>query len=256
MCENSVLHSLTDQKERMIKIALLTLGFAGLCGVAACSSDKALTITTSNESGPTSTPGLGTPPPGITIPGNTLPPGLTLPPGVTLPDISDLTIPEITLPPGLTLPPGVTLPDITDLSIPGLTIPDIGGPGLTIPNIPPPDGSSPPVSVDAANLKDCDIFRLILGEVFTGQESGLGDIQSALDQLAKTVPAEYADDLKTLSDSFITIHEVLVKNDYDYNALFTDPAALAAFSAPGFSEALGNLETYYATQCGAVLPES
>ena len=208
----------------MIKIALLTLGFAGLCGVAACSSDKALTITTSNESGPTSTPGLGTPPPGLTIPDNTLPPGLTL-------------------------------PDITDLSIPGLTIPDIGGPGLTIPNIPPPDGSSPPVSVDTANLKDCDIFRLILGEVFTGQESGLGDIQSALDQLAKTVPAEYADDLKTLGDAFITIHEVLEKNGYDYNALFSDPAALAAFSGP-FSAALGNLEPYYAAQCGAVVPES
>ena len=92
--------------------------------------------------------------------------------------------------------------------------------------------------------------------MFTGQASGLGDIQSALDQLAKTVPAEYADDLQTVGDAFIAIHEVLAKNGYDYNALFTDPAALAAFSAPGFSSALGNLEPYYAAQCGAVVPES
>jgi len=237
----------------MIKIALLTAGFAGLLGVAACSSDRALTITTSNESGPTSAAGTTTPPPGITISDNTFPPGLslppdlTLPPGVTIPDISDLSIPDLTFPPGLSLPPGVTLPDLTDLSIPGLTIPDIPG---------PPDGSAPPVSVNAGELRDCDIFRLLLGEVFTGQDSGIGDIQSALDQLAKTVPAEYADDLQTMGDAFLTIHEVLAKNGYDYNALFTDPAALAALSQPGFAEAIGNLQPYYATQCGVEIPGS
>ena len=72
----------------MIKIALLTAGFAGLLGVAACSSDRALTITTSNESGPTSAVGTTAPPPGITISDNTLPPGLSLPPDLTLPRAS------------------------------------------------------------------------------------------------------------------------------------------------------------------------
>lgn len=227
-----------------MKIALLTVGFAGLIGLAACSSDSGLTITTSNVAEPTepTTPGHGSPPPG---PGETVPPGVTLPdvtdlslpPGVTLPDISDLSIPEITLPSGITLPPGVTLPDIPDLTIPDITA---------------PDGSAPPVSLNTADLKDCDIFRVILGEVFTGEDSGLGDIPAAIDQLAKTIPAELADDLQTVGDAFITIHEVLAKNGYDYNSLFTDPAALAAFAQPDFSPALGNLETYYAEQCGAI----
>jgi len=215
-----------------MKIAVITASLAGLIGLAACSSDNALTITKSNAAEPTTptTPGHGTPPP---VPG-------APPPNVTAPDISEPSNPGITLPPGITLAPGDTLPDISDL-----TIPDIQG----------PDASSPTGSVDPAEVKDCDIFRLILGEVFAGQESGLGDIQAALDQLAKTIPAEYADDLETVGDVFITVHEVLDKNGYDYSALFTDPTALAALSQPGFSEALGKLEPYYANQC-VVIPES
>lgn len=199
----------------MNKIALLCAGFAGLIGLAACSSDQSLTITTSNAADSPGNPDV------------TLPAGVSLPPGVTLPDISDLT-----LPPGISLPPGVTLPDISNLTIPGL-----------------PDVSISSIPGGTISAADCQKFVQIFGSVFTGQDVGIDDFPAALESLAKSVPAELQDDYATASEGLIPLQALYAKYNYDYSKILTDPQALAILSKPDFLTAIANLETYFSTSC-------
>ena len=196
----------------MKPISILAIGAAALLGIGACSSEKQLSV----------------PQGSVDFDDVTLPPGVTLPGGVTIPDI---TIPDgVTLPPGVTLPGGVTIPDIT---LPG---------GVTLPGD-IPTGSIPGFS------GDCVKWIQALGAAFSGDAQGLETLEQGFAELAEVVPEDLKDDLQVLADGYGKLADKLAEYNGDFTQVYSDPEALAIFSAPEFVQAQSNFSAWLDTEC-------
>jgi len=94
-------------------------------------------------------------------------------------------------------------------------------------------------------------------------KTALTEFRSALDEMADAAPEAIADDMLFVVNGFTAFDLGLRKVDYDYDRLFTDPAAaeaaeadMAAMDTPETQAAMDVVDEFSLTECGIALDTS